>query len=200
MAGKVQTFEQLVLNRAMRRLTTAVSGSNASTTNILVASSTGFVVGDVVQLTTPGSYHVVSIVPDGTHVTVSPAAGAAPTTGNVVAIAYSWPAVYVGLFSTAPTDTTGGTEFSGGNYARQQIALADGSWNAPSGSPSAITNVATPSWAGITWTGLPGTILAWGLFPTLSGGTVQEYAACSVAVASGNTVTFNAAAITITED
>lgn len=66
--------------------TTNVSGSNASTNNILVASSAGFLVGDEITLSTPGTRHTVTSVPDGTHVSISPAAGAAPTTGTLARV------------------------------------------------------------------------------------------------------------------
>lgn len=201
MAGKTVFQEALDLNRRFRRLSTAVNAGNASTTNILVTSSTGFVPGDIVKLTTPGSYHLVTAVPDGTHVTISPAAASAPTTGNVEAWAWSPAAVYLGAFSVAPTDSTGGTEFTGGNYARQQIVQADANWNAPAGTPRAITNVNAVNWSAITWTGLPSTIVAVGYFDASTGGNLLGYqSGLSVAVASGNTVTINAGQLSISSD
>src|SRR5713101_651099 len=112
MAQKAAFFEKKVLNRTLRRDSTAVGGGNASTTNILVTSSTGFDPGDLVKLTTPGSYHLVTTIPDATHITITPVATAAPTTGNVDAWGYSPAAVFVGLFTAAPTDAGGGTEVS----------------------------------------------------------------------------------------
>jgi hypothetical protein len=135
-ANKTAYFEKALLNGWLRRLSTTVNGANGSTTNILVTSSTGFNVGDIIRLTTPGSYHTVTTVPDGTHVTVSPAAGVAPTTGNLERWAYSPPAVYVGLFTAAPSDAGGGTECTGGSYARVQLTQADATWGAPAGSVS----------------------------------------------------------------
>jgi hypothetical protein len=139
MANKTAFLEKQVINRFLRRLTTAVSGSNASTSVILVTSGTGFVAGDIVKMTTAGTYHLVT-ASDATHVTITPAMGSAPTTGNVEAWAYSPGAVWVALFTAAPTDAGGGTEVTGGNYARQQITQVDGNWSAPSGTPSASTN------------------------------------------------------------
>src|SRR5581483_797659 len=69
-------------------------------------------------------------------------AGAAPTTGNIARIAYAPPAVYVGLFTAAPTDAGGGTEATGGSYARVLVAQADASWAAPSGTPTLTSNAA----------------------------------------------------------
>ena len=136
MANKTSYLEKAALNTWLRRLSTAVSGSNASTTNILVTSSTGFNLGDIIRLTTPGSYHTVTAVPDGTHVTISPAAGSAPTTGNLERWAYTPPAIYVGLFTAAPADAGGGTEMSGNGYARVQLTQADATWGAAGGNVS----------------------------------------------------------------
>jgi hypothetical protein len=198
MPGKTNYLEALLLNRWFRLLTTAVNAGNGSTSNILVTSSTGFAVGDLVKMTTAGTYHTVTAVPDGTHVTISPAMGSAPTTGNVEAWGYRPPAIYVGLYTAAPTDAGGGTEASGGNYARQQITQVDGSWNAPSGTPRAITNIATPTWTGVTWSG---TVVAWGLFDAVTGGNLLAWFDCAdQAVASGNDVKFNAGVLSIQED
>lgn len=59
--------------------------------------------------------------------------------------------VYLALFTAAPGEAGGGTEVSGGSYARQQVTA----WNAPSGRATANTNViafpkATASWGTIT--------------------------------------------------
>lgn len=173
MANKTAFLEKEALNTWLRRLSTAVGGGNASTTNILVTSSTGFSPGDIIKLTTPGSYHLVTAVPDGTHVTITPAAGVAPTTGNVDRWAYSPAAVFVGLFTAAPTDAGGGTEVTGGSYARVAVSQADGSWAAPSGTPSQTSNSAavtfpapTASWGVITHFGIfdassAGNLIAW---------------------------------------
>ena len=69
-----------------------VSGANGSTTNIAVSASglfldgdplNPFLVGDEVVLTTAGTRHTVTATPDATHITITPAAGAAPTNGFV---------------------------------------------------------------------------------------------------------------------
>jgi hypothetical protein len=198
MAGKTNFLEGQLLNRILRRLTTAVSGANGSTTNILVTSSTGFVPGDIVKLTTPGSYHLVTAVPDGTHVTISPAAASAPTTGNVEAWAWSPAAVYVGLFTANPTDAGGGTEVSGGNYARQQVAQADASWAAPSGTPRSTNNSSAIAWNGVTWSG---TVTGWGIFDAATGGNLLAwFDSADKTVNSGDNVQFAAAALAWQED
>ena len=200
MAGKSTLAEKSLLNTWYRGLSTAVGGGNASTTNILVTSSTGFQAGDVITLSTAGSLHRVTTVPDGTHVTISPAAGVAPTTGNLARIAYAPPAVYIGLFTAAPTDAGGGTEVTGGSYARVQIAQADASWAAPSGSPSVTSNSGAVTF--VTATASWGTVTHFGIFDAVSGGTLIDWAilTSSQVIGSGATASFAGAALTITED
>jgi hypothetical protein len=198
MAGKTAYLEKLILNTLLRRLTTAVSGSNASTTNLLVTSSTGFAVGHMVKVTATGSFHEVTAVPDSTHVTVSPALGSAPTTGNLEAHAYRPATVYVGLFTAAPSDSGGGTEVSTGNYARQQVTQADGSWAAPSGTPSATSNSSAITWSGVTWSG---TVTHFGIFDAAtSGNLLAWFDSTDKTINSGDTVQFAAAALGWSED
>ena len=42
--------------------------------------------------------------------------------------AYTMPTAYAALFTVAPSDAGGGTEVSGGSYAR--VSTAGGDWNA----------------------------------------------------------------------
>lgn len=84
-APEVDLLLKHLLGTVTRGQSTAVGGANASTTNILVTSSTGFVVGMITYCSALGSFHYVTAVPDGTHVTIAPAAASAPTTGNLVA-------------------------------------------------------------------------------------------------------------------
>lgn len=44
--------------------------------------------------------------------------------------------VWVGLLTAAPNDAGGGTEVSGGSYARVQVSCADASWTGTHGSAS----------------------------------------------------------------
>jgi hypothetical protein len=138
MAQKTAYFEKAALNSWLRASTLAVSGSNASTSNILTAAgaTAGFNVGDVVQVSALSTLHRVTAVPDNTHVTVSPVTSGTVTTGNLIRVAYAPSAVYVGLFTAAPTDAGGGTEATGGSYARVQLSQADATWAAPAGNVS----------------------------------------------------------------
>lgn len=82
---------------------------------------------------------------------------------------YTRPAtVYVGLFTTAPSDTGGGTEVSGGSYAR--VAVTNNATNFPaasSGSKSNGTAITFPA-ATANW----GTVVAFGIFDASSGGNL----------------------------
>jgi len=118
--------------------------------------------------------------------------------------------VYVGLFTTAPTDTTAGTEVSGGSYARAPVPAATGgaaAWNAPSGNPRQISNVNAINWS-TNPTADWGTIVAIGIFDALSGGTLLYYTttqsdgstAISKITQSGDTVSIAAGQLIISEN
>lgn len=68
---------------------------------------------------------------------------------------YTSPAtVYVGLFTTDPTDAGSGTEVSGGSYARQSASFASPS-NGLSATNADITfPQATGSWGTVGWIGI----------------------------------------------
>lgn len=70
-------------------------------------------------------------------------------------------AVYVGLYSSAPGDAGGGTEISGGSYARQSAAFTASSGGATSNS------------ANIDFTGMPAvTVVAIGIHDQSTGGNL----------------------------
>lgn len=57
---------------------------------------------------------------------------------------YSVPTtVYIALFTAAPSDTGGGTEVSGGSYARVQVGPSDTTWNATQGGAPAAASSGT---------------------------------------------------------
>ena len=71
--------------------------------------------------------------------------------------AYTAPTTwYVGLLTAAPTDSTAGTEVSGGSYARQGISwTVTGSGTALAASNAAITMpAATTDWGTVTHAGI----------------------------------------------
>jgi hypothetical protein len=100
---------------------------------------------------------------------------------------------YVALYTTAPTDAGGGTEVSGGGYARQAVTFGPTS----GGSPTVTSNsaqvqfpVATANW---------GTIVAAGIFTAATGGTFLGWGnlQTSKAINNGDQAVFNAGDIQV---
>lgn len=105
---------------------------------------------------------------------------------------YTRPAnIYVALYTAAPNDAGGGTEVSGGSYARQAIATgASSGWDAASGGATANTATVTFPTATASW----GTVTHVGLFDAVTGGNLLMHGALSAsqAVNNGNIFRFNA--------
>lgn len=101
--------------------------------------------------------------------------------------------VYVGLFTTAPTDAGGGVEVSGGGYARQPVTLAAASGGATSNSADVTFPQATANW---------GTVVATGLFDASTAGNLLAWANLTTAktVNTGDVLSFPAGNLTITID
>ena len=101
---------------------------------------------------------------------------------------------HIGLFTVTPADDgTGGTEVSGGSYARQAYTANGTNWgSSTAGAPSTIQNltVLTFPTATANW----GTVTAWGYFDALSAGNLLFFAALdtSKAVNNGDTAEFAA--------
>ena len=100
----------------------------------------------------------------------------------------------LGFYTAAPTDSTPGTEVSGGSYAPQLIA-----WGAVSGgSPSQRANsgqitfpVATADW---------GTLVAWAVKDGSTGAIKYWGTMTPLAVATGNQVVVPVGALVVTEN
>lgn len=73
--------------------------------------------------------------------------------------------LYLALYTVAPTDTGGGTEVSGGSYARQTVAFTV--------SGDTASNNAAVEWP--TATGTWGTVVAIGVFDALTSGNLLAY-------------------------
>jgi hypothetical protein len=101
--------------------------------------------------------------------------------------------VYVGLYTAAPTDAGGGTEVSGGSYARQAVTLAAASAGATQNSADITFPTATADW---------GTIVAAGLFDAASAGNLLAWnnLTASKTVNSGDTFKITAGSLTISVD
>ena len=108
--------------------------------------------------------------------------------------AYTAPTThYVALYTVAPTDTGGGTEVSGGAYARQTSTFT-----VSGTSPTTATNGAAVEF--VTATGSWGTVTHVGVFDAASSGNLIAWAALttSKAVTSGDVFRFNAGELDIT--
>lgn len=107
---------------------------------------------------------------------------------------YTPPAtIYVGLFTVAPTDTGGGTEVSGTNYARQSAAFS------VSGTGTTATNSANIEYpaAGSAW----GTVVAVALFDASTAGNMLAWAdlISSRSITAGDIFRIPASGLTITQ-
>jgi hypothetical protein len=104
--------------------------------------------------------------------------------------------VYVALFTATPTAAGGGTEVSGGAYARVTVANNATNWPAAaSGSKSNGTIITFPT-ATAAW----GTVTSFALFDAATAGNLICFGnlSASVAVASGQTPEFAVGALTCT--
>jgi hypothetical protein len=107
----------------------------------------------------------------------------------------------VGLFTAAPSDAGGGTEVSGGSYARVQRDPLDANWTATAGGDGETDNAAdlvfpTPT---ANW----GTITHFGIFDATSVGNLLYWGALdnSKTVNNGDPAPkFVAGALTVSED
>jgi len=101
--------------------------------------------------------------------------------------------IYLALYTVAPTDAGGGTEVSGGGYARQSFTLTAASGGASSNSADIIFPQATADW---------GTIVAVGIFDASTGGNLLmwAYLTQSKTVNSRDTFKINAGDLDISFD
>ena len=101
--------------------------------------------------------------------------------------------LYVALFTSAPSDTGGGTEVSGGAYARQTSTF-----NVSGTDPTTATNAAAVEYP--TATANYGTVVAVGIMDALTSGNLLAYAnlTASKTVSSGDVFRFDAGDLDIT--
>jgi hypothetical protein len=108
--------------------------------------------------------------------------------------AYTAPStLYVALYTVAPTDTGGGTEVSGGSYARQSGAFSVSGTN-----PTTASNTAAIEYP--TATADYGTVVAVGILDASSSGNLLAYAnlTASKVVSNGDVFRFNTGDLDIT--
>jgi hypothetical protein len=108
--------------------------------------------------------------------------------------AYTSPTtVYAALFTSAPTDTAGGTECADAGYARLPVTFG-----APSGSPSACANSGQLDF-GIAQSSY--TVVAVAICDALtSGAQLYTVAVTSKAIAAGDRYQIPAGSLTVSED
>lgn len=115
--------------------------------------------------------------------------------------------LYVGLLTSAPSDAGGGTEVSGGSYARVSVASSLANW---AGTQSAGSTVASSGTGGQTsnngaitfptpsagW----GTVTHFGIYDASTSGNLLFYGALTIAktINEADTVTFPAASLSVT--
>lgn len=124
------------------------------------------------------------------------------------------PTYYFGLLKAMPTDSTAGTEHSGGSYARQGLLASlvnfsgtqsAGSTTASTGTDGTIEINADMLFAGMPDTSISGTngTVGFGIWDAITGGSLLEYAAITgapILASAGATLKFSAGALTIQED
>jgi hypothetical protein len=102
--------------------------------------------------------------------------------------------IYLALFTAAPGEAGGGTEVSGGSYARQAVTLTAASGAGASENSADITfPTATADW---------GTITHCALFDAATSGNMLMYTAldASKTVNNGDTLKFSAGDLDVTVD
>lgn len=106
--------------------------------------------------------------------------------------------IAVALFTAAPSDSGGGTEVTGGSYARVSVNPLDANWAATSGTNGQTSNVAAINFgtASASW----GTVTHFGIYDATSGGNLLIWGAltASKTVGSGDAFQIPASSLVIT--
>jgi hypothetical protein len=104
--------------------------------------------------------------------------------------------VYVALYTAAPTDAGGGTEVTGGSYARATVAKGSTNWNTASNGATSNKTAITFATATADW----GTVVAVGLLDNSTGGNLLAWAdlTANKSVPNGATASFAAGELDIT--
>jgi hypothetical protein len=124
--------------------------------------------------------------------------------------AYTFPTtLYVGLLTAAPSDTGGGTEVTGGSYARVAVTNSLANW---AGTQGATTTVASSGTTGTTSNNAAitfpvpsagwGTVAYFGIYDASSAGNLLFYGTLGIAktINTGDTVTFPISSLSIQLD
>lgn len=108
--------------------------------------------------------------------------------------------VWVGLYTAAPSDAGGGTEVTGGSYARVAIVRTGAGWNAATGTLALTDNTASIDFP--TATAPWGTITHFGIFDAATAGNMIYWAdlTATKTVGTGDTASFAAGSLDVTQD
>jgi hypothetical protein len=149
------------------------------------ANSTAYAVGDLVYLATFDAT-VYECITAGTSAASPPTfntnLGDTTTDGTVVWLATKLGPVkrpiFIGLYTAAPGETGGGTEVSGGGYARVQVAPADANWTATLSTDGKAGNAANVTFPAPTanW----GVVTNFGQHDRATGGNLTWYGTLAV--------------------
>lgn len=104
--------------------------------------------------------------------------------------------MWLGLFSTAPTDASGGSELTGGNYIR----VASGLWTTSTGSQGFVANAASITFATATIAWAAASTFAIFDASTSSAGNMIAWASLTAArtLATSDVAVFGIGSLTIT--
>lgn len=177
MAGKSNYLENLFIDGFFRGgcLTTAGAAGSSAVVKGLWTSTTAYVVGDIVvphaSMTGAGGKLLrctTAGTSGSTNTLAVPNPGTTLSDGSVTWTAIAtMPALnnlYVALLTAAPSDTGGGTEVTGGSYARVAVASTLANWagtqSAASTTASTGTGATTSNNAAITF---PSPTADWGV-------------------------------------
>ena len=114
--------------------------------------------------------------------------------------------IYIALYTAAPSDSGGGTEVTGGSYARIQVGPSDGTWTNTAGGVGAVnsgTGGLTDNVADITFTTASaswGVVTHVAIMDAVTGGNFLFHGAltASKTVDNGDTFKFNIGDLDIT--
>jgi hypothetical protein len=222
MAAKSNFLENMLIDGFFRggALTSAGAAGSSAIVRGIWTASTAYSLGDVVVphgSMVAGGGKFLRCTVAGTSGSVNtltvPNPGVTLTDNSVTWTACSGipvpPTLYVGLFTVTPSDTGGGTEVSGGSYARvaatPSLANFAGTQSAGSTTASTGTGGTTSNNASITFPAATadwGTAVAVGIFDAATGGNLLFYGALTSnqAIPSGVTASYAAGTLSFQED
>lgn len=106
--------------------------------------------------------------------------------------------VYIALYTVTPTDAGGGTEVTGGSYARKDVTNNATNWPAASGGAKANGTAITFAQATADW----GTVVAFAIMDAAAAGNMLYWGAISPTktIQNGDTASFAIGDLDVTED